>query len=98
MRKLIADHMNLPPDKLDPNNPLNAFYNRKAGIAQLSDLNENDPRMLPYLLGAYQQWIDQGADAFRIDTIDIHEVEGGQVVRVYHLEDWATAIKQLSAK
>ncbi len=67
--RLIADHMNLPPDKLDPNNPLNAFYNRKAGIAQLSDLNENDPRMLPYLLGAYQQWIDQGADAFRIDTI-----------------------------
>ena len=66
---LIADHMNLPPAKLDPKNPLNAFYNRKVGIAQLSDLNENDPRMLPYLLGAYEQWIDQGADAFRIDTI-----------------------------
>ncbi|WP_374610129.1 alpha-amylase family glycosyl hydrolase [Thermomonas sp.] len=66
---LVADHMNLPPEKLDPNNPLNAFYNRKVGIAQLSDLNENDPRLLPYLLGAYEQWIDQGADAFRIDTI-----------------------------
>ena len=39
-----------------------------------------------------------GSESFRIDTIDIHEVEGGQVVRVYHLEDWATAIKQLSAK
>lgn len=39
-----------------------------------------------------------GSKSFRIDTIDIHEVEGGQVVRVYHLEDWATAIKQLSAK
>ena len=38
-----------------------------------------------------------GSKSFRIDTIDIHEVEGGQVVRVYHLEDWATAIKQLSA-
>jgi glycosidase len=61
--------MNLPPEKLDPNKPLNAFYNRKVGIAQLSDLNENDPRLLPYLLGAYEQWIDQGADAFRIDTI-----------------------------
>lgn len=39
-----------------------------------------------------------GSKSFRIDTIDIHEVEGGQVVRVYHLEDWATAIQQLSAK
>lgn len=67
--KLIADHMNLAPEKLDPANPLNAFYNRKPGIAQLSDLNENDPRVLPYLLGAYEQWIGQGADAFRIDTI-----------------------------
>jgi cyclomaltodextrin glucanotransferase len=67
--KLVADHMNLPPEKLDQTNPLNAFYNTKVGIAQLSDLNENDPRVLPYLLGAYEQWIDQGADAFRIDTI-----------------------------
>ncbi|MCC8363667.1 cyclomaltodextrin glucanotransferase [Lysobacter sp. A6] len=67
--KLVADHMNLAPEKLDPANPLNAFYNRKPGIAQLSDLNENDPRVLPYLLGAYEQWIGQGADAFRIDTI-----------------------------
>ncbi|HSD16332.1 MAG TPA: alpha-amylase family glycosyl hydrolase [Thermomonas sp.] len=66
---LVADHMNLAPEKLDPENPLNAFYNTKVGIAQLSDLNENDPRTLPYLLGAYEQWIDQGADAFRIDTI-----------------------------
>lgn len=66
---LIADHMNLAPEQLDRNNPLNAFYNSKPGIAQLSDINENDPRMLPYLLGAYEQWIDQGADAFRIDTI-----------------------------
>ena len=66
---LIADHMNLPPEKLDPKSPLNAFYNRKVGIAQLSDLNESDPRVLPYLVGAYEQWIDQGADAFRIDTI-----------------------------
>lgn len=39
-----------------------------------------------------------GSRSFRIDTIDIHEVEGGQVIRVHHLEDWATAIKQLSAK
>lgn len=67
--KLIADHMNLPPEKLDPKNPLNAFYNTKGGLAQLSDINENDPRVLEYFVGAYEQWIGQGADAFRVDTI-----------------------------
>jgi cyclomaltodextrin glucanotransferase len=67
--KLIADHMNLPPAKLDPSNPLNAFYNTKGGLAQLSDINENDPRVLEYFVGAYEQWIGQGADAFRVDTI-----------------------------
>lgn len=36
-----------------------------------------------------------GSRSFRIDTIDIHEVEAGQVLRVHHLEDWATAMKQL---
>jgi glycosidase len=67
--KLIADHQNLPPGKLDPRNPLHAFYNTHVGLAQLSDINENDPRVLDYFVGAYSQWIDQGADAFRIDTI-----------------------------
>ena len=67
---LIADHQNLPPGKLDPqHNPLHAFYNTKPGLAQLSDINENDPRVLEYFVGAYSQWIDQGAAAFRIDTI-----------------------------
>lgn len=37
-----------------------------------------------------------GTKSFRIDTIDIHELENGRIVRVHHLEDWATAIKQLS--
>ena len=70
--KLIADHQNLPPEKLDPqHNPLHAFYNTKPGLAQLSDINENDPRVLDYFVGAYSQWIDQGADAFRIDTIGV---------------------------
>ena len=36
-----------------------------------------------------------GGKSFKIDTIDIHEVEDGKVARVYHLEDWATAIKQV---
>ena len=39
-----------------------------------------------------------GTKSFKIDTTDIHEIENGQIVRVHHLEDWATAIKQLSAK
>jgi predicted ester cyclase len=49
-------------------------------------------------IGSFMGLQLDGSKSFRIDTIDIHEVEGGQVVRVYHLEDWATAIKQLSAK
>ena len=68
--KLLADHQNLAPDKLDPKgNPLHAFYNTRGGLAQLSDLNEENPEVLEYLVGAYEQWIDQGAAAFRVDTI-----------------------------
>lgn len=68
--KLVADHQNLPPDKLDPkHNPLHAFYNTHGGLAELSDFNENNPQVMDYLAGAYAQWLDQGADAFRIDTI-----------------------------
>jgi predicted ester cyclase len=39
-----------------------------------------------------------GTRSFKIDTIDIHELEGGQIIRVHHLEDWATAMKQLSGR
>ena len=68
--KLVADHQNLPPGKLDPqHNPLHRFYNTKPGLAQLSDINENNPAVMEYFVGAYSQWIDQGAAAFRIDTI-----------------------------
>jgi cyclomaltodextrin glucanotransferase len=68
--KLLADHQNLHPSKLDPaRNPLHRWYNTKAGLAQLSDINENNPEVLEYFVGAYSQWIEQGADAFRIDTI-----------------------------
>ena len=45
--------------------------------------------------GAFMGLELDGSKSFRIDTIDIHEVEGDRIVRVYHLEDWATAIKQL---
>ncbi len=68
--KLVADHQNLPPQKLDPaNNPLHRFYNTTPGLAELSDFNENEPAVMDYLAGAYGQWIAQGADALRIDTI-----------------------------
>jgi len=68
--KLVADHQNLAPDRLDPRRkPLHAFYNTGGGLAQLSDFDENNPAVLEYLVGAYEQWIDQGAAAFRVDTI-----------------------------
>lgn len=68
--KLVADHQNLDPDKLDPaHKRLHAFYNTSGGLAQLSDFNQDNPAVLEYLVGAYEQWIDQGAAAFRVDTI-----------------------------
>lgn len=33
--------------------------------------------------------------SFRIMTIDIHTVEGGKLVRADHVEDWASALRQL---
>jgi len=66
----VADHQNLDPGKLDPrHNPMHAFYNTGGGLAELSDLAEDNPAVLDYLAGAYEQWIDQGAAAFRVDTI-----------------------------
>jgi cyclomaltodextrin glucanotransferase len=69
--KLVADHGNLPPEQLDPqNNPLHAFFNTDGkNLAQLSDLSEDNPVVMEYLVGAYLQWIEQGAQAFRIDTV-----------------------------
>ena len=67
---LLADHQNLPPAKLDPqHNPLHAWYNTGGNLAQLSDIDSTNPAVLEYFVGAYSQWIDQGAAAFRIDTI-----------------------------
>ena len=68
--RLLADHQNLPPEQLDPeHNPLHAFYNTGGNLAQLGDFNENNPALMDYMVGAYLQWIDQGVDALRIDTI-----------------------------
>jgi len=38
-----------------------------------------------------------GSKSFKIDTTDIHEIENSQIVRVHHLEDWATGIRQLKS-
>jgi cyclomaltodextrin glucanotransferase len=67
--RLVADHQNLHPNDLDPENPLHAFYRREPDLAQLSDMDWENPEVLEYFVAAYLQWIDQGAHAFRIDTI-----------------------------
>ena len=68
--RLVADHQNLPPQQLDPeNNPLHRFYNTQPDLVQLSDLNADNPEVMDYLVDAYLHWIGQGVDALRIDTI-----------------------------
>ncbi|AFU99112.1 alpha-amylase family glycosyl hydrolase [Simiduia agarivorans] len=66
---LVADHQNIHPEQLSDDEPLHHFFNRKPDVAQLSDFDENNPAVVDYLVGSYLQWIDQGADAIRIDTI-----------------------------
>ncbi|SFL21437.1 cyclomaltodextrin glucanotransferase [Lysobacter sp. cf310] len=67
---LVADHQNLAPDRLDPaHQPLHRYFHSQADLVQLSNLDDSRPEVLEYFVGAYAQWIEQGADAFRIDTI-----------------------------
>ncbi len=66
---LVADHHNLHPNDLDPANPLHAFFNRAPDLAQLADMNENNPEVLEYFVAAHTQWLGQGVAAFRIDTV-----------------------------
>lgn len=42
--------------------------------------------------------VDGQGRGFDILTIDIHTVEDGKIIRSYHVEDWATALRQLSGK
>lgn len=42
--------------------------------------------------------VDGEGRSFDILTIDIHELEDGKIVRTYHVEDWAGALRQLSGK
>lgn len=67
--KLVADHKNLHPTDLDTDKPLQAFFHPYPDLAKLSNLNEHNPDLQDYLIDAYLYWIEQGADAFRIDTI-----------------------------
>ena len=45
--------------------------------------------------GDFMGMSTDGSKSFKIMTIDIHTVEGAQIKQVYHLEDWATAMRQL---
>ncbi len=68
--RLVADHQNLPPAQLDPaNEPLHRFFNTEPDLAQLADMNVGQDEVMDYFVGAYLQWLGQGAAAFRIDTV-----------------------------
>jgi predicted ester cyclase len=36
--------------------------------------------------------------SFKLMSIDVHTLEGGRMVRSYHIEDWMGAVRQLTAK
>ena len=40
----------------------------------------------------------KGEKPFEIQTIDIHTVEDGKMVRSFHCEDWATAMQQVAGQ
>ncbi len=67
--RLVADHQNLPPEQLDPANPLHAFYRRQPDLAELGDTNWENPAVLEYFVAAHARRLDDGVAAFRIDTI-----------------------------
>lgn len=68
--RLLADHQNLEPESLRPHaNPLHRFFHAEKDFAQLSNLDDTSPEVQDYLIGSVLQWLDQGADALRIDTI-----------------------------
>jgi len=42
--------------------------------------------------------VDGQGRSFDILTIDIHELDDGVIIRTYHVEDWASALQQLSGR
>ncbi len=70
--ELISDHQNFHPTELTPSsNRLHEMLHpiRDPYLAQLSNFDETNPDVENYLVDAYLHWIDQGADAFRLDTV-----------------------------
>ncbi|WP_111641424.1 alpha-amylase family glycosyl hydrolase [Marinimicrobium alkaliphilum] len=68
--ELLADHGNVHPNDLDPaSNPLQRWFLHEPDIAELASLDPDNPEVMDYFVNAYLQWIEQGAAAFRIDTI-----------------------------
>jgi predicted ester cyclase len=35
--------------------------------------------------------------SFKVMSIDVHTIEGGKMIRSYHIEDWIGAVRQLTA-
>ncbi|MGI9236158.1 MAG: alpha-amylase family glycosyl hydrolase [Woeseiaceae bacterium] len=66
---LLADHGNLHPSELDSTNPLHAFYRTEPDLAELSDMDYDNPAVLEYFVAAHSKWVEEGASAIRIDTI-----------------------------
>ena len=42
--------------------------------------------------------VEPAGKSFDVMSIDIHTVENGRIVKSYHVEDWAGAMRQLRAK
>ncbi|MGH8674479.1 MAG: ester cyclase [Burkholderiales bacterium] len=42
--------------------------------------------------------VQPGGRSFKIMAIDIHTIKDGKAITAYHVEDWAGAIRQLTAK
>ena len=66
---------NLPDERLYQVLDYIEFLDATAGyppaefFKQLGDLNADNPAVVDYLAGAYRRWIEQGAAAFRVDTL-----------------------------
>ena len=88
-----------------------AFLGQMGGFAQLipdlnwavQDMHQDDDTMIvrsratgtpvaPFF------GVDGEGRSFDIMTIDIHEVTDGKITKTYHVEDWSTALQQLSGK
>lgn len=42
--------------------------------------------------------VDGQGRSFEIMSIDIHTIKNGKIVETHHVEDWSTALRQLSGK